>query len=194
MPPLAALLLPPFFLLNPDLVCSKTINTFAGPYISYTTRFDPCPSDGTFAINLRPSHFHPARPFERQTVSGNFTILSPFDETYWLRVDMAGRSNNQWKENAFIFNFPRGACSTLRDHLPDFFAMIAQGNPTKNVSCPLEASGTHEVKNEPTSWVFPKFKTMPYGRFKFTLRVGDDTNRAPRFCTAVDMTNIPRPA
>ncbi|XP_034243926.1 uncharacterized protein LOC117646808 [Thrips palmi] len=188
MPPLAALLLAPVLL---NLACGKTINTYAGPYIAYATRFDPCPSDGTFAINLRPSHFHPAKPFERQTVSGNFTILTPFDDSYWVRGQMAVRSNNQWKENAFVFNYPTGACRVLRDHIPDFFTMVARGIHATNGPCRLEASGTNEVDKVPISWDFPKFKIMPYGRYKFTIRFGDVTST--RFCTEVDCTIIPKP-
>lgn len=37
-----------------------------------------------------------------------------------IRVTLASRSNNQWKENAFVLNFKNKACSEWRTNMPDF--------------------------------------------------------------------------
>lgn len=41
------------------------------------------------------------------------------------------RSNNQWKQNAFIFNFPDKACHNLRFHIPDLFRVAFRGTSVR---------------------------------------------------------------
>ncbi|XP_034248649.1 uncharacterized protein LOC117649738 [Thrips palmi] len=115
----------------------KPLNTFAGPFIAYAHRFDTCPSDGTFVYNVRVSHFNPAKPFERQTVTGNASMKEDMNDSMW---------------------------------------------------------GRFTVDNEPVSWEFPKFKVMPYGHYRLTIKMGPITSREVQLCCVVDCEVIPRPS
>lgn len=58
------------------------------------------------------------------------------------KVVLDVRSNNQWKENAFVFSIP-GACSASREHIPDMFR-VAFGVRHRTGKCtvpPVSAQG-----------------------------------------------------
>ncbi|XP_034239385.1 uncharacterized protein LOC117644225 [Thrips palmi] len=160
-------------------VQSKYINSFAGPFIVVAHTIEPCPSDGSVVLMLRPSHFYPARPFDRQTLTGQMWSKHNLTDNLLAHVDMAVRSNNQWKDNAFVFKFPNSGCSVLRDHLPDMWRIM----------------GHVVVKNESVSWTFPHFPVMPYGRYKFRVvtRFMNKAAAIPLSCLTVDCEIIPKP-
>ncbi|XP_034238092.1 uncharacterized protein LOC117643358 [Thrips palmi] len=145
---------------------------------------------------IRASHFNPARPYDLQTISGNLTFKEDMRDNYWSRVDLAVRSNNQWKENAFVFNFPKLGCTAIREHAPDFFRVVAKysGAPTdKAIPCVIPA-GVYVVKNESVSWTFPNFPVIPYGRYRFRVTSrSSSTSRTPVLCLEVDCEAIPKP-
>ncbi|XP_034241720.1 uncharacterized protein LOC117645547 [Thrips palmi] len=149
----------------------KRINTFAGPFIAFARSFGRCDSQETYTLDLRPSHFNPFKPFDLQTVSGNLSFKKELDDNVWIRVSMALRANNEWKENAFNFNFPGNACSTIREQLPSLFHLFAKATnstPAKDRRQPcVFLRGSNTIKNEPMKWEFPKFKIIPYARYKF---------------------------
>ncbi|XP_034241661.1 uncharacterized protein LOC117645510 [Thrips palmi] len=171
-----------------------------GPFIAYARSFERCDSQEqyTYTLDLRPSHFNPARPFETQTVSGNMSMKKELDDNLWVRVSMALRSNNEWKENAFIFKFPGNACSSIREHLPAIFRLLSKATnttPAKDRRQPcVFPRGSHTIENEPMKWEFPKFKIMPYGRYKFRVQMGAVGSQENLFCNWVDCEVIPRPA
>ncbi|XP_034231403.1 uncharacterized protein LOC117639643 [Thrips palmi] len=172
----------------------KSINSFAGPYIVYVNTFEMCPSDGTHTSHLRLSHFNPARPFSRQTLTGNVTLRKDFTDNYMIFVDLATRSNNQWKENAFIMNFPKVGCSTWREQVPEFFhffANISGASEDKNKPCRIPA-GEYIFKNEPMKWRTPNFKVMPYGRYRMRIKIRDGPTVVG--CNELDCEAIPRPS
>ncbi|XP_034244362.1 uncharacterized protein LOC117647001 isoform X2 [Thrips palmi] len=105
---------------------SKRLNTFAGPFIAYGHSFSPCESDGGAVIHIRATHFNPLRPYDLQLLTGNFTIKENIGDDSWSLVDMAVRSNNEWKENAFVFNFPKMGCSGMREQFPNFYRIISK--------------------------------------------------------------------
>ncbi|XP_034238324.1 uncharacterized protein LOC117643504 [Thrips palmi] len=176
-------------------VRSKNINNFAGPYIAFGHKFDPCPSDGTIEVLIRASHFNPARPYDLQTISGNLSSKEDMKDNYWSRVEMAVRSNNQWKDNAFIFNFPRLGCTAIREQVPDLFRIIAKhsGAPTDKAAPCVIPAGVYVLKNESVSWTFPNFPVIPYGRYRFRVTSRSITSRTTLLCLEVDCEAIPKP-
>ncbi len=48
------------------------------------------------------------------------------------------RSNNAWKENAFVFAFKEGACSTFKRHAPGAFNVFFGEAMKKNNACIIE--------------------------------------------------------
>ncbi|XP_052133640.1 uncharacterized protein LOC113217293 [Frankliniella occidentalis] len=106
----------------------KAFNSVLGPYISYGERFYMCeePNNRPLAWTwyLRATHFNPLKPNELQRLTGNLTIADvPFDNSLWAKVIADVRSNNQWKENAFIFRF-KGAYRSLKQNIPGFYERV----------------------------------------------------------------------
>ncbi|XP_034256781.1 uncharacterized protein LOC117654311 [Thrips palmi] len=148
-------------------------------------------------MSVRPSHFNPSRPFDRQTLTGYFKPKVNVTNNNWARVDLAVRSNNQWKDNAFVLNFRNSACSTMREHVPDFFRIVAKhSGATTDTKAPCVIPAGHfAFKNESVAWTFPSFPVMPYGRYKFRATGGFSKSTAhPSFCVAVDCEVIPKPS
>ncbi|XP_034256769.1 uncharacterized protein LOC117654304 [Thrips palmi] len=195
MLPLAAFLLAPVFL---SLVQSKTIQSFAGPYIAFSHLYNPCPSQETFLIQAKISHFNPSRPYDLQTVFANMSLKEDFSDGYWASATMAVRSNNQWKENAIVFNFPRKGCSVIREHFPDMYRFFAEatGTPVADKTAPCVFRKGNYVMTEPrpVNATFPSFPVLPYGRYKYrgTLR-RTSTSPVPLACLEMDCEIIPKP-
>lgn len=57
-----------------------------------------------------------------------------------LKAVLDSRSNNQWKENAFVFNLP-AACSAIREHIPDLFRVMF-GGLSKRGPCHVPLAST----------------------------------------------------
>ncbi|XP_052124572.1 uncharacterized protein LOC127749637 isoform X2 [Frankliniella occidentalis] len=146
----------------------KAINSFAGPYVAYADRFINCEQQYAWRMYLRATHFNPQKPNELQLLNGNLTATKGFDDNCWAKVYLDIRNNNQWKENAFVFEFKDKACTTLRTNLPGpaniFFG---KGNGERK-PCVIPP-GVHKADQEPVDWTFPKFPVMPYGHYKFRL-------------------------
>ncbi|XP_034246777.1 uncharacterized protein LOC117648375 [Thrips palmi] len=175
---------------------SKSINTFAGPYIAIIHKLDSCPSDGTLQLNTRVSHFNPSRPYDLPIFTGNATLKEDLRDNYWSRADLAVRSNNQWKENAFIFNFPKQGCTAIREQVPDFFRVLAKlsgASTDKGTPCVVPA-GVYLLKNEMVNLTFPNFPVIPYARYRFKVTASHSRNfDTPLLCLAVDCEAIPKP-
>ncbi|XP_034232282.1 uncharacterized protein LOC117640127 isoform X2 [Thrips palmi] len=141
-------------------------------------------------------HFNPVRPFDNQILSGNMTFRVDVMDNHWTFVDFAVRSNNQWKENAFIMNFPKTGCSSLRENVPDFFRIIAKysgASTDKAVPCRVPA-GRYIFSNEPVNWTFPHFPVMPYGHYRIRARARpSSTSTRINFCMILDVEAIPKP-
>ncbi|XP_034256353.1 uncharacterized protein LOC117654209 [Thrips palmi] len=79
--PMIALLV---LLVTPVARC-RFINAYAGPYISYADRVFECSDDGPKAqlqVHLRFSHFNRFKPYEKQTATGNVTLLQDVDDSH----------------------------------------------------------------------------------------------------------------
>ncbi|XP_034246208.1 uncharacterized protein LOC117648101 isoform X2 [Thrips palmi] len=178
-----------------DLVSSKFIPSFAGPYTAFVHTIDACPSDGTFVLQFRPTHFNRARPNERQRVTGNATVKKPVTDNFWSTVNLAVRANNEWKENFFVNKFSRQGCTAIRLHSPELFNLVVKytgASADKNAPCVIPP-GFFVVKDEPISWTFPNFPIMPYGRYRFRGTSRDsETSNITRLCIDVDCEVIPK--
>ncbi|XP_034232191.1 uncharacterized protein LOC117640074 isoform X1 [Thrips palmi] len=173
-------------------VLSKRINSFAGPYIAFAHSWESCPSDKTLELLFRPSHFSRSRPYDLQTISGNISFKGEITDNILTDADLAIWSNNQWKENAFIFRIPRSGCSVVRDDIPDFFRILTKYNGARRDPCVVPAA--HSVlKNEPVNWTFPHFPIMPYGRYRFQFRARKTREGPAILCVSVDCEVIPKP-
>ncbi|XP_034256765.1 uncharacterized protein LOC117654300 [Thrips palmi] len=195
MPPLAAILLAPALL---SLVQSKTINSFAGPYIVFSHRYNPCQSQGVFVVHARISHFNPKRPYDLQTATGNITLKEDFKDGYWAAGTMAIRSNNQWKENAFVFNIPRKGCSVIRENIPDLYRLFAEvtGGPVADRTAPcVLPKGTYFVP-EPraVNVTLANIPILPYGRYWYRGTLSRTRNSPSALaCVEFDCEVIPKP-
>ncbi|XP_026279285.1 uncharacterized protein LOC113207109 isoform X2 [Frankliniella occidentalis] len=155
-------------------VGSKRINSFAGPFTVYGTKFGVCdsPPDKPWPsqVYLRPTHFNPAKPNDGQILTGNVTMPEGLNDTRpgHARVDIW--SNNQWKKNAFIFNFP-GACTALRNNIPNFFAALfdlPSGPSSWNTPCNVKP-GTYIVDHKRVFWTYPNVPVFVYGTYRITI-------------------------
>ncbi|XP_052121739.1 uncharacterized protein LOC113215340 isoform X1 [Frankliniella occidentalis] len=182
-PPVGRSLLRPCILVALALTCQKhidgkAINTLVGPYIGYVERFSNCePPDRQLAWRwqLRVSHFNPHRPKELQLLTGNVTgTKEPFDNNVWMKITMDVRSNNQWKENSFIFFFKKNSCQVVRDNIPDVYRVLF-GSPDVKSVCSIKPV-IFVVNNTPVQWIFPNFPIMPYGHYRYNLKIGKDEN------------------
>ena len=54
-----------------------------------------------------------------------------------LNIVMDKRSNNMWKENAFVFKFPTGLCSVIRKQIPEFYHVVFKRPRNDNTPCSL---------------------------------------------------------
>lgn len=99
---------------------------------------------------------------------------------------LAVRSNNEWKENAFVFNLPGGACSIVREHIPSFFSIVTEYQPDirdKRVPCvfkPVRATAGGQIYQPDTCQKFflhllkkmATFNCCFCSRVNTTLRTG----------------------
>ncbi|XP_026289006.2 uncharacterized protein LOC113213990 [Frankliniella occidentalis] len=179
-------------LISPLGIHGKVLNNFMGPFIAYTERFSLCESNNQplpWRWHLRGTHFNPAKPRESQLLTGNITGEKyPLDNKSWAKVVIDVRSNNQWKENGFIFSFKDKACQNFKDHIPTVYELFFKKNETKG-ECKIEP-GVYEVENGPIRWVFPKFPIGFYGHFRFKLMFGMDEIQYA--CMSVDCKTIPK--
>ncbi|XP_026293312.1 uncharacterized protein LOC113217572 isoform X1 [Frankliniella occidentalis] len=192
---LAAVLLA---LMNQKDGYGKSLNTFAGRYIAYGTKFYNCDqtqlptSDKpTWNWYLRfTHHFNPLKPEELQRFDGNVTGLEEVNDNCWTRVVVDARSNNQWKENAFVFNFPGGACSAAYQHTKCFQALTGK-LLSKGKTCVLNP-GVSILSDTPMDWSFPYFPIMPYGEWRFRLSYGPPGQKRASGCHIAEAVTIPK--
>ncbi|XP_052124715.1 uncharacterized protein LOC127749667 [Frankliniella occidentalis] len=169
------------------------INSFAGPYIVYVERFYHCgpPYDKLpWKWNFHITRFNPKTPKEIQRLNGNITAGNgTYDNAGWAKLNLDIMSNNQWKENNFIFEFKKRGCQNMKDHVPFVYeAFFNKGKESKNAECKIEP-GFYDIKNAAMTWVFPKFPVMPYGHYRARFIAG---NKIPFGCWVAESRVIPR--
>ncbi|XP_052128318.1 uncharacterized protein LOC113205824 isoform X4 [Frankliniella occidentalis] len=173
-------------------VHGKGINSMIGPYTAYGERFYMCEPDNRplpWRWHFRATHFNPYKPKELQRLTGNVTTtIGTFDDNCWMKVIVDARSNNQWKENAYIFNFRKNACRVLKENAPGFYEQVLKKREVKGV-CAFNP-GVYEADNAPIDWSFPNVPILPYGQYRFRVMVGRD--KTLNACWAADARTIPK--
>ncbi|XP_052125380.1 uncharacterized protein LOC113214178 isoform X2 [Frankliniella occidentalis] len=149
------------------LMCStaihgRYINSVMGPYTAYGERFYMCEPDNRplpWRWFVRTTHFNPLRPNELQRMTGNVTSTSGIiDNSNWATTIIDIRSNNQWKENAFVFKFKNQACQIAKVHAPAFYKLVFKKREV-NGAC-----------------IFHPVPIMPYGHYRARVMVGKAEN------------------
>ncbi|XP_052128231.1 uncharacterized protein LOC113211198 [Frankliniella occidentalis] len=109
---------------------AKRIPNTAGPWDVWIERFSMC-SDDDKRVQMKFSHYNPNKKFEPQVWTGLMNVTHEFTDDWWANAILDVRNNNQWKENAFIFKFPKRGCSAARDYPPpDFYEYFSvKGTP-----------------------------------------------------------------
>ncbi|XP_052122301.1 uncharacterized protein LOC127749182 [Frankliniella occidentalis] len=173
-------------------VHGKPINSMVGPYIAYVERFYNCdPENRTLPWRwyLRGSHFNPFKPKEFQRLTGNITLTNAtFDDSCSMKIILDLRSNNQWKENAFVFNFRKNACRVFKENNPTLYEVVYKKRES-NGACILKP-GVYELNNASVDWTFPNVPILPYGRYRLRSMTGkaDDLYS----CWAADCRAVPK--
>ncbi|XP_026287854.1 uncharacterized protein LOC113213116 isoform X2 [Frankliniella occidentalis] len=150
----------------------KGINSVIGPYTAFVERFYNCQPDNRplpWTWNLRVTHFNPYKPKELQRLTDT-------------------RSNNQWKENAFVFNFIKNGCRALKDNAPGYYEQVLKKREVKGACC--FKPGVYEVNNASVDWSFPNVPILPYGRYRVRAMFGkaDDDYT----CSVADARIVPK--
>ncbi|XP_052131795.1 uncharacterized protein LOC127751777 [Frankliniella occidentalis] len=146
----------------------KAFNSIFGPYTAYTERFYNGEHDNlSCRWYLRATHFNPLKPREVQLLTGNVTIDEVIDDRCGIKGVLDVRSNNQWKENAFVFYYKSNACQKVKENIPGFYNLFFKKSEIKG-TCALKP-GVYEVNNAPAEWSFPNVPTMPYGQYRFRV-------------------------
>ncbi|XP_052132008.1 uncharacterized protein LOC113209330 [Frankliniella occidentalis] len=141
-------------------------------------------------VNLRASHFNPYKPKELQLLTGNVTGVNvTVDDGFWIKLMLALRSNNQWKDNYLVFTLNDKACTNFKVHMPGLYKILFGPNLNLKEECLLKP-GTYNVNNTPIDWTFPKFPVMPYGRFKVKLTMGKAEQLAT--CLFIELRHMPK--
>ncbi|XP_052123341.1 uncharacterized protein LOC113205164 isoform X2 [Frankliniella occidentalis] len=116
-------------------VLGKSFNSFAGPWIGYVDRFYLCEEPNhplPWRWHLRGTHFNPQKPTELQLLTGNMTFeKEPLDDSTWIKVLMAVWTNNQWKENSFIFHFKDKGCTAIKENMAGFYEIFFKKTETQ---------------------------------------------------------------
>ncbi|XP_052122110.1 uncharacterized protein LOC127749150 [Frankliniella occidentalis] len=182
------------FLCHNKIQHGNALNSFAGPYIIVIEergayRCDPPNVQLPWGWNVRPSHFNPNRPREKQLLTGNIAGENvSIDDSSWATIVLDSSSNNQWKENALVLPFKAKACTAFKMNMPTLYNLFYKKTETKGV-CRLKP-GVYTVKNNPIDWVFPNLPILPYGRFRLRATVGKAENL--HACFSADLKIIPK--
>ncbi|XP_052126783.1 uncharacterized protein LOC127750141 [Frankliniella occidentalis] len=96
-------------------------------------------------------------------------------------------SNNQWKENAYVFKFSQ-PCRNFKENVPGFYEQLLRKREVKG-AC-LFRPGVYEINDAPMNWTFPNIPIMPYRQYRVRIMVGKAENL--HACWVVECRTIPR--
>lgn len=167
------------------------IGWLQGPYVAYVEKMTSCENgstDGSWSMNSHVSHFNRYKPYEKQILSGNFTLNSSLDDTVWVNLRMDIRANNQWKPNAFVLKI-QNACSTFRSNFRGVFNVVFKGVPQDN---PCSVPTGIYTFNDPVDWNFSSVPVFPYGFYLVTCNVGKKDSKISNLCLQGEMRFIPK--
>ncbi|XP_052128246.1 uncharacterized protein LOC127750490 isoform X2 [Frankliniella occidentalis] len=96
-------------------------------------------------------------------------------------------SNNEWKPNALVLNYPSKACSMMKLNRGEAFAKVFKQDASGGCLIPR---GTYYVANQdPRMALFPK---MPYGKYRCLFTNGLPWRKGCMACAYVEMDLIPK--
>ncbi|XP_026287610.1 uncharacterized protein LOC113212946 [Frankliniella occidentalis] len=186
------LLVPLLALIGTDAIHGKVINSLIGPYITYGERFYTCePVNPTLPWKwyIRHSHFNPRKPKELQRLTGNVTGSTySYDDSCWGKAVVDVRSNNQWKENAFVFDFKNNPCRAFRENMPGIFNFLYKQGGVEG-TCKFKPE-IYLLNDTPMDWTFPNIPVLPYGHYR--VRVSAGKAEIVFCCLAADVRVIPK--
>ncbi|XP_026292137.2 uncharacterized protein LOC113216609 [Frankliniella occidentalis] len=174
-----------------DGIHGKVMKSLIGPYIVYADYFNNCEPNLPSTWFLRATHFNPRKPKELQVLSGNWTVSFMFDANTWMKSVVDVRSNNQWKENAFVLNFKNNACRALKENAPEIYNQVFKQAEDKGAHCALKP-GTYEVNNTRAVWNFPNLPVMPYGHYRYRSWFGKP-EKVYYGCWVAEAWVVPKP-
>ncbi|XP_026281095.1 uncharacterized protein LOC113208356 [Frankliniella occidentalis] len=153
-------------------ILGKAINSIMGPYIFYLERMYACEPQKQalpWRWYFRTTRFNPYKPREPQLLTGNMTGDAAVDDSCSGKIKAAVWSNNQWKENAFVFAFKNRVCTSLKENVPSVWDLFFKSREEKgDVGCTIK-TGFYEYDNVPLRLVFPKVPVLTYGRYRVTV-------------------------
>ncbi|KAK3926236.1 GTPase Obg [Frankliniella fusca] len=117
------------------------------------------------------------------------TILNRLCTSLQGRLVLDSRSNNQWKENAFVFNFPNGACTGLFQNAGFIKQML--GHQYREKPCAV-LPGAITRTDYPLKVAYPNIPVLPYGEFRGRAMANYIGIRDPAACFAVDFVVNPK--
>ncbi|XP_052132768.1 uncharacterized protein LOC127752145 [Frankliniella occidentalis] len=179
------------------LMCSvgihgRAINSVIGPYIAYAERYYMCEPDNRplpWRWWVRTTHFNPVRPKVLPRITGNMTSTSgDLDDSVWVKTIVDVRSNNQWKENAFVFKFNNKACQIAKVNSPGWYEVVLKKREVKG-AC-IFKPGVYEFHDAPIDWNFPNVPIMPYGHYRARVMIGKAENLYA--CWVIEAKAVPK--
>ncbi|XP_034232897.1 uncharacterized protein LOC117640487 [Thrips palmi] len=166
------------FLVISTAAGKKWLHSTAGPYRCIYKRMYNCPIgedgfEGATMYHIRPPRYNPFRPTDPQLLYGNITRTMPFNDTYWLKMSAAIWSNNQWKDNAIVYNYPEDACTLERKNDVNVYRLMYGKELSDKGPCFAQA-GTLILDGEPINGtgsgsLFPQ---LPYGLYRARRTLG----------------------
>ncbi|XP_052122304.1 uncharacterized protein LOC113214058 isoform X2 [Frankliniella occidentalis] len=169
-------------------VGAKQIHNFAGPWDAWLERADMCNANADDErIQVKFSHYNPNKKFVPQTWSGFANLSREMDDSWWVKAPLAIRSNNQWKENAFVFYFPTKGCSNGRDIAP---ACLKPFFTKAGTPCLIKQQ-VIQFRNTTMKLEFPKVPHLVYGHYRLELSAGPK-NEKSEYCVNAIVHIIPK--
>ncbi|XP_026289098.1 uncharacterized protein LOC113214058 isoform X1 [Frankliniella occidentalis] len=169
-------------------VGAKQIHNFAGPWDAWLERADMCNANADDErIQVKFSHYNPNKKFVPQTWSGFANLSREMDDSWWVKAPLAIRSNNQWKENAFVFYFPTKGCSNGRDIAP---ACLKPFFTKAGTPCLIKQQ-VIQFQNTTMPMEFPKLPRLVYGYYRLELSAGPK-NKKSEYCVNAMVHIIPK--
>ncbi|KAK3922891.1 Serine carboxypeptidase-like 2 [Frankliniella fusca] len=178
------------------LSCSEEryIKSAVGPYIVVLKNVYNCEAYEQLAwsIKARISHFKPAHPFEPTRITGNVTGTVPLDDSLVSSFILDRRSNNQWKENALVINFPKGTgCSSIFVNGPYIASLL--GDLYSPSPCKVQP-GFHTFADMPVKIQHPNVPVFAYGEYRLHFLLSNiGKTHEPLLCYSGEVNLIPKP-
>ncbi|XP_052129193.1 uncharacterized protein LOC127750765 [Frankliniella occidentalis] len=169
----------------------RWMNSNIGPYIPVFLKFRECAIgengyDGSSRYVITFTRFNPYKRNELQKSSTNYTFSQPLNDSYWQRLVFDLWSNNEWKPNALILNYPSKSCSMMKRNRGKYFANVFKEDVSGG--CVVPNGSYHILNHDPRMLSFPQ---LPYGRYRVLLTNGLPWRKGCMLCAYLETDIIP---